>query len=81
MKYLVCENRQPSHDTAVIHIDGKCWPQRDPGVTNATTKTTWFGYYKTLGDALDHALKSGRQHISKCGNCFSPGDVVTIKRR
>ncbi len=74
MKYLVCEHRQARHDKAVIHIEGKCWPQRDPDVVTPNTDIHWFGYYKTLGDALDHSLKSGRMHITKCGNCFRGGE-------
>ena len=70
MKYLVCEHRKPQDDRVVIHIDGKCWPQRDPGVVIATTETHWFGYYKNLGEAMDKALDTGRMHIAKCNNCF-----------
>ena len=29
MKCLVCESREPRHNTAVIHVDGNCRPQRD----------------------------------------------------
>lgn len=70
MRYLVCENREPSHNTAVLHIEGKCSTQRDPGVVIATNKTYWFGYYKTLGDAIEKAMKSGRRHVKKCNTCF-----------
>ncbi|MCY3801045.1 MAG: hypothetical protein OXG46_05670 [Chloroflexi bacterium] len=74
MKYLVCEHRQRCHDKAVIHVDGRCWPQSDPGITNGRAKTEWFGYYATLGDALQKALDTGRLRVTKCGNCFRPGD-------
>ena len=67
MKYLVCENSNWRHDKAVIHIEGRCYPQRPPGTT--TLNTQWFGYFETLGTATRKAKSTGRS-VRKCGNCF-----------
>ena len=70
MRYLVCENRAGRYDSATIHINGKCQPQGEPGAKDAVGETRWWGYYKTLGDAIAFAMKSGRRHIKKCDTCF-----------
>ena len=74
MRYLVCEHRKRQDDKAVIHVNGKCWPQRDPGVVTPNTDTHWFGYYKTLGEAMDKARATGRKHVTKCHSCFRARD-------
>ena len=70
MQYLVCENWNWRHNKAVVHIRGKCYPQRAPG--ERTLNSEWFGPYESLNAAMSKAQDTGRA-VGKCGNCFRPG--------
>ncbi|MCY4109692.1 MAG: hypothetical protein OXG11_11765 [Chloroflexi bacterium] len=67
MNYLVCETWAGLRSKAVIHIDGRCFPQSFPGY--GTPISQWSGYYDTLTEAQAAAVTTGRR-VTKCKRCF-----------
>ncbi len=68
-----CRMSEPSTYVGYLHCD--------PFNTNSTAKTHSRGYFESLGDAIEKALKSGRRQITKDSTVGRPVETYKNGRR